>query len=242
VVPLNFIWTNYRKHMKQYQDITRTKKKVSNLWKEVDLGFRACDAWNLALTHNREPKDILVSLPRKTQRLFDKIKSEPLDLLTDVSKEMDKLILELEAKGDKTHPQIFYKKGKQLMGKAEWLDAKNCFLTYERYALAKDSRCLNPSDDNFYFYLSQIQKQMNAQQKDNPDLKFTVVTPGNDSNPYEKKYKEWKEQNPPSASALMSQAPTRVPTTVSVLLSTTDRVPTGPSTTIAPPPGPSLNS
>jgi len=194
------------------KDYDKEKQKTSKLWGEITLGFLACERWMQNVQINKVPRDIELSLVRKTGRLQSYIHLESLAALSDVSKEYDNLIAQAKVSGDVKHPLVYYDKGRELMFKNKWYDAKQEFIKYERLMVGKDDRCRNPCDDNCYYYLSYCQEQINAQNitaDNNPILSKNPYASviGTPKNEYQKLYEQWKVKYPPSKKAYDSISP-----------------------------------
>jgi len=173
---------------------TEDERKKSNLYKEVTLGFLACEAWMKNIEQNRMPRDIEESLVRKTGRLQNYVTLEIVEKLSEVSIAFNRMVADLKAKGDEKHPYIYYHNGKVYIEQMKWMEAKQSFLNYEHFVQAKDPRVRKPEEDNFYYYLSYIQEQINLQNKEVCDPIVTIVeTP---DNKYEKKYQQWLKDHP----------------------------------------------
>jgi len=137
------------------------------------LGFIACERWMQNVNLAREPRDLEASLVRKTGRLQSCIFIESLEILSDISKEYERLIAQAKISGDVKHPLVYYEKGRELMFQNKWYDAKQEFLRYESLLGVDAKRCRKPVDDNCYFYLSYCQEQINIQKitaENNPIL------------------------------------------------------------------------
>jgi len=172
--------------------ISKNKKKKSRLWAEVHLGFIACERWMENVKVGKVPRDIEESLKRKCGRLQTFLTLEALEKLSDASKDYQKMIEEAKLEKDAKHPMLYYEKGKELMGKNLWYDAKQEFLTYSKFMELEESqreefeksllqyksieevdkrrkekektfKCRKPEEDNCFCYLSYCEEQMKLQ-------------------------------------------------------------------------------
>jgi len=189
-----------------YKDDAK-KQKQSRLWKEVNLGFMACELWMKAIEKEKVPRELEKSLKRKTGRLQVYITLEANEQLGEAQASFDQLLEDAKNTPDALkHPYVFYHQGKEYFANCQWYEAKQEFLKYAKLLEAGDNRCKKPSEDNCYYYLSYIEEQMNIQKLTSPDPTLScVIVPDRRSNEYEKKYQKWIVDHPPSDSAVFSR-------------------------------------
>jgi len=161
--------------------------------------------WTALVERNAYPPDLVKSLKKKTDELNESIQAEQLRFGLRIDNEVG--LVAFYAKLASKTPLDYYNSGKYLLTEKKWLQAKDEFLAYQKFADAKQANKLprelgevilkDPREDKHLEYLEYLQKKIDEkinEQTDEASLILSKTVVG--SNPYTPLKEEWRRKYP----------------------------------------------